>query len=236
LDGDEFRIVIVIDGEKNEKSQERYRPGKLRRPGPIDDKQPSEVTTSPSVRLLFDRRWRGRRGFAFCLGALLGKRPMSYDSSPRPRLRPNARIGLLGADSEPIAPGLSPSRWSLIHNDDWSSKRIAFLLVFLSIAIYLPFLTLPLLPDDYLQVELARKYGPVSAWGALAEDPLYRSRATSLILTHWTETLFGFSRLAFGISSILLHAVNALLVFALGAARRIGWRLSALTAVFFTLQ
>jgi hypothetical protein len=57
-----------------------------------------------------------------------------------------------------------------------------------------------------------------------------------LILTYWTETTFGFSRLAFGISSILLHAVNALLVYALGSARRIGWRLSAVTAVFFVLQ
>src|SRR5262249_1787974 len=106
----------------------------------------------------------------------------------------------------------------------------------LSVAIYIPFLALPLLPDDYLQVTLARKYGPVSAWGALAEDPLYRSRATSLILTYWTEKIFGFSRLAFGISSILLHAVNALLVYGVGAARRIGWRLSALTAIFFVLQ
>jgi hypothetical protein len=106
----------------------------------------------------------------------------------------------------------------------------------LSVAIYIPFLTLPPLPDDYLQVTLARTYGPVSAWGALAKDPLYRSRATSLVLTYWTDILFGFSRLALGVSSILLHAVNALLVYALGAARRIGWRLSALMAVFFVLQ
>jgi hypothetical protein len=161
---------------------------------------------------------------------------MSSDSSPRPRLLPSAKVRLAAADSAPFASWLRPSRWSLIHRNDWGSTPIAILIVLLSIVIYLPFLSLPLLPDDYLQVMLARKYDPVSAWGALAEDPLYRSRATSLILTYWTDTAFGFSRLAFGISSILLHAVNALLIYALGAARCIGWRLSALTAAFFVLQ
>src|SRR5499427_1751549 len=165
---------------------------------------------------------------------------MSSDNSPRPRLLPSAKVDLRAADSRTFTSWLRPSRWSLSRYDDWSddsgSARVAMLIVLLSVAIYLPFLTIPLLPDDYLQVTLARTYGPVSAWGALAEDPLYRSRATSLVLTYWTETVFGFSRLAFGISSILLHAVNALLVYALGAARRIGWRLSALTAIFFVLQ
>jgi hypothetical protein len=136
---------------------------------------------------------------------------------------------------------LSDTNWKIVPlpiewRDDAASAPIALLIVLLSVAIYIPFLTIPLLPDDYLQVTLARKYGPFSAWGALAEDPLYRSRATSLVLTYWTEKVFGFSRLAFGISSILLHAVNALLVYALGAARRIGWRLSAITAIFFALQ
>jgi len=165
---------------------------------------------------------------------------MSSDNSPRPRLLPRAKVDFRSADSTPFTSWLRPSRWSVVHYDNWrndsGSAQIAFLIVLLSVAIYVPFLTLPLLPDDYLQVTLARKYGPVSAWGALAEDPLYRSRATSLILTYWTETAFGFSRLAFGISSILIHAVNALLVYALGSARRIGWRLSALTAIFFVLQ
>jgi len=167
---------------------------------------------------------------------------MPSDSSLRPRLLPSATAGLVAADSASFASGLRSSRWSLINRNDWRndwrnySIPIALLIVLLSIVVYLPFLALPLLPDDYLQVTLARKYGPISAWGALAEDPLYRSRATSLILTYWTDTVFGFSRLAFGISSLLLHMVNALLVYALGAARRIGWRLSALTAAFFVLQ
>ncbi|HEY7180938.1 MAG TPA: glycosyltransferase family 39 protein [Blastocatellia bacterium] len=165
---------------------------------------------------------------------------MSSNNSPRPSPLPSAEVGLTAAESTPFASWLRPGRWSLPQYNDWSddsgSAQVAFLIVLLSVAVYIPFLAIPLLPDDYLQAALARQYGPVSAWGALAKDPLYRSRATSLVLTHWTETVFGFSRLAFGISSILLHAVNALLVYALGAARRIGWRLSALMAIFFALQ
>jgi hypothetical protein len=155
---------------------------------------------------------------------------MSSNNSPRAGLLPGAEVELKTDSNHK-----SGTIWQIASLDSGSAS-IALLIVLLSVAIYIPFLTLPLLPDDYLQVTLARKYGPVSGWGALAEDPLYRSRATSLILTYWTEKFFGFSRLAFGISSILLHAVNALLVYALGAARRIGWRLSALTAIFFVLQ
>src|SRR5215475_14486200 len=165
---------------------------------------------------------------------------MSSNNSPHSHPLSSAKVGLTASESTTFASRLRPSGWSLIHYNDWSedsgSTQVALLIVLLSVAIYIPFLTIPLLPDDYLQATLARRYGPVSAWGALAKDPLYRSRATSLVITYWTETVFGFSRLAFGISSILLHAVNALLVYALGAARRIGWRLSALTAIFFVLQ
>jgi hypothetical protein len=120
--------------------------------------------------------------------------------------------------------------------DQWGPATIPLLLFALSVLIYLPFLSLPLLPDDYLQVTLGRKYGPVSAWGALALDPLYRSRATSLVLTYWTEMIFGFSRLAFGFTSLLLHGVNTVLVYQLGRSRSLGWRLGALTALFFVLQ
>src|SRR5882672_10170388 len=128
---------------------------------------------------------------------------MSSNNSPSARLQPSAKADLRVADSRPFASWRRPNRWSLMRYDDWSddsgSAQIAILIVLLSVAIYIPFLAIPLLPDDYLQVTLARQYGPVSAWGDLAKDPLYRSRATSLVVTYWTENFFGFSRLAFGI-------------------------------------
>jgi len=119
---------------------------------------------------------------------------------------------------------------------DRPSLAIAFTIVALSCILYVPFLRLPLLPDDYLQITLARKWGPVREWHSLFDDPLFRNRATSIILTYWTDLVFPLSRLAFGVSSILLHAVNGLLVYSIGTARSIGWRLSAIMAIVFVLQ
>ncbi len=105
----------------------------------------------------------------------------------------------------------------------------------LAILAYARALTLPLISDDYLQIALARQYGPVSGWKAVAADALYRCRETSLILTWWTERLFGVSTAAFNWSSVLLHVANTWLVFALGAWRLIGWRVSAVAAAFFAV-
>jgi hypothetical protein len=92
---------------------------------------------------------------------------------------------------------------------------------------------LPFLSGDYSHIQLGRDYGPVSAWPALFGDVLYRWRATSIILTHWTERVFGLDPLAFSASSLALRIMNAFLVFGLGAWRPVGWRASALAACFF---
>jgi hypothetical protein len=105
----------------------------------------------------------------------------------------------------------------------------------LSLLAYGPSLSLPFISDDYLQIELARRYGPVSGWPDLFRDPLYRCRATSLVLTFLTEKLFGLISEAFSVSSVLLHIANCMLVFALGAWRRIGWSLSAAAACVFAV-
>lgn len=116
------------------------------------------------------------------------------------------------------------------------SAYVGLCIILLSLILYLPFLAVPFLPDDYLQITLARNFGPIGQWRNLFDDPLFRNRATSLVLTYWTDSLFPLSPLACGTSSILLHAVNGILVYFLGTARAIGWRLSALTAIMFVLQ
>jgi len=118
-----------------------------------------------------------------------------------------------------------------------TSPRFWILLVLASLAIlaYLPTLTLPFISDDYLQINLGRLYGPVSGWGALAADALYRCRATSLVLTYWTERVAGLHPLPFYASSLLLHILNVWLLFALGAWKTIGWRNSAVAAGFFAV-
>ncbi len=105
----------------------------------------------------------------------------------------------------------------------------------LAVLAYVPAQLLPLIADDYVQINLGRKYGPVSAWPDLAADALYRCRATSLVMTYWTERLFGFSPAAFNLSSLLVHVLNVLLVAALGLWRPIGWRVSIVAAAFFAV-
>jgi len=105
----------------------------------------------------------------------------------------------------------------------------------LAVVAYLPALGLPFIADDYLQIALARQYGPVSGWADLAADPLYRCRATSLILTWWLEQWAGVSPLAFNMVSLGLHVLNTWLVFALGLWKPIGWRVSAVAAAFFAV-
>ena len=47
---------------------------------------------------------------------------------------------------------------------------------------YAPALRLPLIFDDYVQIRLARDFGPLYGWPKVAADPLYRCRETSLAL------------------------------------------------------
>jgi len=82
---------------------------------------------------------------------------------------------------------------------------------------------------------VARQFAPVSGWDDLARDPVYRCRATSHFLTYWTEQLFGLDPVAFNWSSIFLHVLNTLLVFALGIWPAVGWRASAVAAGFFAI-
>ncbi len=105
----------------------------------------------------------------------------------------------------------------------------------LSVIAYGRSLSLPFIADDYLQVQLGRDYGPPSGWAGLAADPLYRSRSTSILLTYWTERLFGVSSLACSLTSLGIHVFNSWLVLAMGMWRRIGWRASFVAAAFFAV-
>src|SRR5215210_3406774 len=89
----------------------------------------------------------------------------------------------------------------------WLRLGIAFALIALAISVYVPAQSLPLISDDYIQVNLGRMYGPVSSWPDLAADALYRCRATSIVLTYWTEQLFGFDPAAFKVTSLAIHAL-----------------------------
>lgn len=117
----------------------------------------------------------------------------------------------------------------------WSIAAILSVIAALAVIAYLPVFHQPFVSDDYIQIELGRQYGPVSSWWALANDPLYRCRATSILLTHWTEQLFGVSPLSFYSTSVLLHVLSSLLLFA--TARFYGFARwpSAAAAGFFAV-
>jgi len=111
----------------------------------------------------------------------------------------------------------------------------AGILAILAIAPYLPLFVQPFISDDYLQIDLGRKYGPVEAWSRLADDALYRCRATSIVLTYWTERWFGDQPLPFYMSSILMHILNAWLVLLVGWRLGLGGIRSFVAAAFFAV-
>jgi len=120
-----------------------------------------------------------------------------------------------------------------------SGRKIVFIVgcvAMLALLAYARALWLPFISDDYEQIQKSRAYGPISNWGALAQDALYRCRATSLVMTLWIERAFGLDPWYYNLTSLLLHIANSLLVFAMGIWRPVGWRVSALAAGFFAVS
>ncbi len=115
----------------------------------------------------------------------------------------------------------------------WKHWQALLALAIVVFAVYGPFVTLPPMVDDYGHTRLAERYGPPQGWGELFRDPLYRCRATSLWLTAAVLGWTGFSVSAFHLSSLVLHMLNAGLVYALGSCRSIGWTASAAAALVF---
>lgn len=113
---------------------------------------------------------------------------------------------------------------------------LAGCLLALAVVPYLPVFVQPFVSDDYIQLDLGRRYGPVSAWGDLATDVLYRCRATSIVLTHWTEQTFGIAPLPFYATSVLLHVVNTFLLLLAGWKLGLGGVRSYLASAFFAVQ
>ncbi len=124
---------------------------------------------------------------------------------------------------------------SNIRRFDERALLILAALSALAILPYLRALQLPFISDDYIQLALGKRYGSFRGWAELALDPLYRCRATSLVMTYWTWRIFDLNPLAYNWSSILIHVLNTWLVFGLGAWRFVGWRVAFVAAAFFAV-
>jgi hypothetical protein len=114
-------------------------------------------------------------------------------------------------------------------------RAVIVLVAALAILAYLPLFTQPLLQDDYPNIEQARLFGPPSGWGDMLQHPVFRYRVTFWLLTSWIDALFGPSARAFYAASIALHVLAVWILYALGAWRAVGWRVSAAAAAFFAV-
>jgi hypothetical protein len=112
---------------------------------------------------------------------------------------------------------------------------ILAVLAALAILAYLPMFQQPLIQDDYPNIEQSREFGPVSGWPALLSSEVFRYRATWYATTYWVDRWFE-APAAFYAVSLALHILCVWLVYALGAWRLIGWRISAVAAAFFAVQ
>jgi hypothetical protein len=95
---------------------------------------------------------------------------------------------------------------------------------------------IPAISDDYLVIWLSAGYGEPGGWSRLALDPLYRCRATFMVLTHWLHRWFDMDRAAYATASLVFHVLNCLAIWALGRWRRIGWRISTAAAFTFAIH
>ncbi|MCC6262851.1 MAG: hypothetical protein IT169_04670 [Bryobacterales bacterium] len=100
---------------------------------------------------------------------------------------------------------------------------------------YLPFLALPPISDDYMQIGLGREFISADGLSKLAGDALYRTRATSLFLTRAVEAAAGTDIFYHRMVSIFLHLCNGLLIQACGVWPRLGYRRAFVAALAFVL-
>ncbi len=100
---------------------------------------------------------------------------------------------------------------------------------------FLPFVGLPLISDDYSQWFFARRYINIAGLPHLAGDVLYRSRATSLLLTRALDEVFGLSQQPHVLAGLALHAINVLLLFRVASALRARPATALAAAGFFAV-
>ncbi len=114
-------------------------------------------------------------------------------------------------------------------------KRAVACLALLVWVVYGSTANMPFISDDYVYLIKAREYASPAAWSALFGDELYRSRATTIWITAALESLFGLRPTAYNLLSIIVHALNVLLVYGLGRWGVVGWPVAMVAAAFFAM-
>ena len=112
-------------------------------------------------------------------------------------------------------------------------QRAAVLLALVVWVAYGSTANLAFISDDYVYLIKAREYAAPATWGALFNDELYRSRATTIWITAMLERLVGLAPTAYHVTSMVVHALNVLLIYGLGRWHQIGWPVAFVAAAFF---
>ena len=111
-------------------------------------------------------------------------------------------------------------------------------LVFISLAAlvllaYLPALWQPFIEDDYPNILWALRYSPLSGWGQMLSEPIFRLRTTTWLFMYGLHAMFGTHAAGYYAGMIVLQIFNTWLVYLLGIWRPLGFALSLWAAGFF---
>lgn len=117
----------------------------------------------------------------------------------------------------------------------FSARHRIGILVALAIIAYLPALRLPFIAEDYTQIPLARHFSE-QGWAPLFHEVNLGPRATYMFMSAILDRTFGFTPLPFYVTSLLLHVLCVLLVYATGVWTELGGSVAFWSAAFFAVQ
>lgn len=111
-----------------------------------------------------------------------------------------------------------------------------FWLAALCLLAYAPTLSIPLLEDDFPNIEQSIGYGSTVPWTELLSDSTFRLRATSYPIFQWTHAIGGLQPEYYRAVSLLLHIIASWLLYAVARSWRPFHEAAFWAAAFFAIH
>lgn len=115
------------------------------------------------------------------------------------------------------------------------SPRLVFLLATLAAAAYAPFLAFPFIATSFIEIPVSRLLGTAAGLHALVTNANWHFRITYALLNSFVERWFGIDPKAFYITSLVLHGLCVLLIYALIRWRKLPTGAALWAAGFFAV-
>lgn len=115
------------------------------------------------------------------------------------------------------------------------SPRLVFLLATLAAAAYAPFLAFPFIAISFIEIPVSRLLGTAAGFHALITNANWHFRITYALLNSFIEQWFGADPRAFYVTSLVLHGVCVLLIYALIRWRKLPGGTALWAAGFFAV-